>query len=223
MPSFLYIALSIIPIGRAVGDIGMSYSTFLLPGLIAVSIMQMGIYGLSYWLVDMRSRGTLKRFAVTPFKKSDIIGGVLASRLIIIILQAFLLSLLGLVVFRANINLSFVNLLFSLLFILLGGSIFLLVGLIVAGFADTYEAAAPITATLALPMNFLAEIFYPLSLLPESLQYLARLLPMTYFAHALRSLYLEPFSFSLIALDLGVMSIWFFVLFAISVKHFRIY
>jgi hypothetical protein len=57
MPSFIYIALSVLPIDRFSGTT--PYSSFVLPGIVAMTIMQGGIYGLAYWWVDMRSRGVL--------------------------------------------------------------------------------------------------------------------------------------------------------------------
>jgi ABC-2 type transport system permease protein len=99
---------------------------------------------------------------------------------------------------------------------LLGGGIFLLVGLLISTVATTYESAAPITAGVGLPLTFLGNIFYPISTLPHALQVVANVLPITYLADGLRKVYFEPFSFSLVAIDFAVLVvIWSWICLAV--------
>ena len=54
MPTLIYVALSVLPIGSTFGGrAGASYSQYVLPGIIAMTIMQGGIYGLAYWMIDL--------------------------------------------------------------------------------------------------------------------------------------------------------------------------
>src|ERR1700734_557133 len=66
IPLIIYSALSVIPARRLTGDV--AYKNFVLPGMAAYVIMQGGIYSLAYWMVDLRARGAIKRFLVTPIK-----------------------------------------------------------------------------------------------------------------------------------------------------------
>jgi ABC-2 type transport system permease protein len=217
MPLFIYIAVSVLPIGKFINI--RNYSNFVLPGVIAMVIMQSGIYSLAYWVVDLKGKGILKRFMATPISKLELIGSMVAARVVVMYVQAVLLTLVGLVFFHA----SFAgNILSSLLIILLGSSIFLLGGLLISTVADTYQAAAPITAGVALPMVFLSSIFYSLDQLPHSLATVARILPMTYFADGLRAVYLYKFDFSLIAKDVLIMAAWLIVILFISIWRFKL-
>src|SRR6266404_7789374 len=83
MPAAVYIALSVLPVGKAIIPSG-NYSNYVLPGIIAMTIMQTGIYGLAYWMVDLRTRGVIKRFLVTPLKQWQMVLSVVASRTIVI-------------------------------------------------------------------------------------------------------------------------------------------
>src|SRR5579872_4819307 len=79
MPAAIYIALSVLPISKGV-TAQERYSTFVLPGIIAMTIMQTGIYGLAYWMVDLKARGVVKRFLATPLTVSQFIFGILTAR-----------------------------------------------------------------------------------------------------------------------------------------------
>ncbi len=218
MPLILYTALSILPIGRVLGS-EVSYSDFVLPGIIALTIMQGGIYGLAYWFIDLKSRNVIKRFLVTPLKKSEFIASVLISRIIIALLQLILLSIIGWWFFGATIS---GNIIFALGFAALGSAIFLLLGLIITTFADTYEAAAPITAAIGLPLTFLGNIFYPISSLPSGLRTLAEILPITYLVDGIRSVYLNSGSWSDWGTDAGMLLIWLVIMIVLNLWLFRL-
>ncbi|MFI5206134.1 MAG: ABC transporter permease, partial [Candidatus Paceibacterales bacterium] len=192
MPAFIYIALSVLPLGQSLGG-NLKYSNYVLPGIIAMTIMQGGVYSLAYWMVDLKSRGIIKRLLATPLKQWQLALSLVCARLVIVIAQVIILTLLGVIAFKA----SFAGNIFSILILaLLGGAIFLLTGLLISTFAKSYDSAAPITSAIALPLTFLGNIFYPISALPHGLQVLARLLPITYLADGLRQAYLYPFNFA---------------------------
>ncbi len=218
MPAFIYIALSILPIGSFLGG-QLKYSNYVLPGIVAMTVMQGGIYGLAYWMVDLKTRGVLKRFMVTPINKTELILSLVAARIVVMFIQVLILTLLGVLAFNATFA---GNILAPLVLVLLGGSVFLLLGLLISSFADTYDAAAPITAAIGLPLTFLGNIFYPVELLSHGLQQFAKILPITYLADGLRAVYLQPFSFALIAKDAAILAAWGLVILAITIWRFRL-
>lgn len=208
MPLALYTGVSILPINQFV-KLEINYSHYLLPGILSMVIMQGGIYGLAYAMVDLRARGVLKRFKATPVNPLAIIAGLLTARVVITIVQAGILTLFAVLIFKAPFAWNVIS---ALIFIILGGGVFLLIGLLISVVAKTYEAAAPITAALGLPLTFLGDIFYPVSTLPHSLQIVAKILPITYLSDGLRTVFLEPFTFSAISQDLLILTIWIIVI-----------
>ena len=218
MPSFIYIALAVLPVGKFVGT-GMAYSSYVLPGVIALTIMQGGIYTLAYWMVDLKTRGIIKRLMATPIKEWQLATSLVLSRLIIMLVQVVILTLLGVFVFHA----AFVpNILSILVLVFLGGSIFLLVGLLISNYANSYDSAAPITSAVALPLTFLGNLFYPTASLPHILQIISNILPITYLADGLRQAYLYPFNVAVIGNDILILFIWFVVILAVTVFLFRL-
>ncbi len=218
MPTFIYIALSILPIGKTIG-VNLKYSSYVLPGIIAMTIMQGGIYSLAYWMVDLKSRGIIKRLLATPLKQWQLALSLVGARLVVVIFQVIILTLLGILIFHA----SFAgNVTSTLVLVLLGGAIFLLCGLLISTFAKSYDAAAPITSAIALPLTFLGNIFYPIEALPKALQIFARLLPITYLADGLRQAYLYPFNFAVIGKDIFILALWLIGMLVVTISLFRL-
>lgn len=184
-----------------------------------MTIMQGGIYSLAYWMVDLKARGIIKRLLATPLKQWQLALSLVCARLTIVIAQVVILTLLGALVFKAQ----FVgNIISTLILVLLGGSIFLLCGLLISTFAKSYDSAAPITSAIGLPLTFLGNIFYPIETLPHGLQVVARFLPITYLADGLRQAYLYPFNFATIGFDILILAIWLAVMLVLTFWLFRL-
>jgi ABC-2 type transport system permease protein len=219
MPVAILIIISLLPLYRLVST-NVPYGTFALPGLVAMTIMQGGIYSLAYWLIDIRARGVLKRFAVTPIRPWTLFTGVLTARLIIILLQVIALTIVGTVVFNAEVNAS--QIIPALVFAIVGGALFLLSGLLVATFAQSYDAAAPITASIGLPFTFLGGIFFPLAMLPEILQKIANVLPITALASGIRDAFLSAFDLTTFVYRLLIMLAWLLVVAVVVSWRFKL-
>jgi ABC-2 type transport system permease protein len=218
LPAFIYIALSVLPIGQSFAG-NLKYSNFVLPGIIAMTIMQGGVYSLSYWMVDLKSRGIIKRLLATPLKQWQLALSLVCARLVVMLAQTIILTLIGILVFKA----TFAGNIFSVLVLMfLGGSIFLLCGLLISSFAKTYDSAAPITSAIALPLTFLSNIFYPITLLPRSLKIVAEILPMNYLSDGLRQAYLQPFNLQIISKDVLVLFVWFVIILGFTLLTFRL-
>lgn len=218
MPVILYVALSILPIGKFVGS-DINYSEYVLPGIIAMTIMQGGIYGLAYWFIDLKTRNVIKRFLVTPMKQGELIAAVLLSRVVVALLQVVFLSGVGWLFFDATIGSSII---FALGIAALGAPIFLLIGLLISTFADSYEAAAPITTVIGLPLTFLGNIFYPVDVLPKVFQVVAKVLPTMYLSDGIRGVYLNTGSWGDWGMNAGVLLIWLVVVSILVGTFFRL-
>jgi ABC-2 type transport system permease protein len=170
-------------------------------------------------MVDLKSRGIIKRLLATPIKQWQLALSLVCARLTIVIVQVIILTLLGTLAFHA----SFAgNILSTLILVLLGGAIFLLCGLLISTFAKSYDAAAPITSAIGLPLTFLGNIFYPIEALPHGLQIIARLLPITYLADGLRQAYLYPFDFNKIGFDILMLAFWLAGMLIVTISLFKL-
>src|SRR6266849_5877600 len=82
---------------------GPRYIDFLIPGLIGMNLMNSGMWGIGFALVDMRQRKLLKRFVGTPMRRDDFLLALMSSRLILMLIEVALLLGFGVLVFHMRV------------------------------------------------------------------------------------------------------------------------
>ena len=68
-----------------------------------MNLMNSGMWGIGFALVDMRQRKLLKRFVGTPMRRGDFLLALLSSRLVLMIIEIGLLLTLGVIVFHMKV------------------------------------------------------------------------------------------------------------------------
>jgi len=197
---------------------GGRYIDFLVPGLLGMSLMGGGMWGVGFVTVDMRIRKLLKRFLATPMKKTHFLGGVMISRQCFLIPEVVVLIVFAAVAFGVQIYGSVVATGFL---ILLGSLTFSGFGLLVASRAKTIEAVSGLMNVVMLPMWMLSGIFFSSSRYPEAAQPLIKLLPLTALIDALRAVMIDGASILSQLPQVGLLAVWGSVTFIIALKIFR--
>jgi ABC-2 type transport system permease protein len=216
LPVAIYTFIGLLHI-RRFGGIRIDYSTYLLPGIIAMTIMQTGIFTLAYWLIDMRERGVIKRFMVTPLSTWELIASLVCTRLLLMVVQVALLVFIGTHYFGAVARGNYMNIAVTCL---LGGIVFLNVGFLISNFARNYEEASPITTAVNLTFTLLGNVFVPAEVFPKFLQAIAAYLPITYLAVGLRENFTSVGVGASVDDMLGLLA-WAVVLVAVNVWMFN--
>lgn len=193
------------------------YLDFLVPGLLAFTLMQISVAGSGFNLVEYRRKGILKRLFVTPIRPRDFIGGLVLARLLLCVLQ--LSVLLGVAVFFLGVTVAgdFVSL-YSV--IVLGTVIFLSLGFCLGSLAKTQQAILAIGNLFIFPQMFLSGIFYPVDSLPGFIQPLSKILPLTFIADALRQISNDGLSLLEIAPQLAGIGVWLTIGFFLATRLF---
>ncbi len=203
---------------KPVDSRNLRFIDFLMPGVVAMSIMQMGLFSVAFSFVQLKSKGILRRLQATPVLPASFIFAQVFTRLTVSILQTLVLVGLSVIAFDVRIE---GNLISMLLLALIGGSVFVSMGFAVSGFARTEDVAAPIANAIALPMMFLSGVFFPRDAMPEALQAVADYLPLSFLADALRSVAVDGQTiWSQWDNLLGLIG-WLAVTFFIAVRLFR--
>jgi len=199
---------------------GGRYIDFLVPGLVGMSLMGGGLWGVGFVIVDMRIRKVLKRFLATPMRKTDFLLGILFSRLIFLVPELLLLLVFARVAFGVVIQGS---LLAVVVLILLGALAFAGIGLLVASRARTLEAVSGLMNLVMLPMWVLSGIFFSSERFPDAMQPFIKALPLTPLIDALRSVTLEGTSLPALWPQLAILTAWAVGSFVLALRWFRWY
>jgi ABC-2 type transport system permease protein len=191
---------------------------FILPGILAISIMQLGIFSVAFAFVSMKSTGMLRRIQATPTHPVNFVVAQAATRLLIGVLQVVLLTVLGIWLFNFHL---LGNMFEFLVIAIMGTLVFLSFGFLVAGWAKDENQAAPIANLISFPMMFLSGTFFPRDAFPDWLRHVTDFFPLTFLADAFRQVANEGAHLTQIGTDVLGMVVWGVVMFFVAVKVFR--
>jgi ABC-2 type transport system permease protein len=197
---------------------GSRYIDFLIPGLLGMNLMNSGMWGIGFALVDMRQRKLLKRFVGTPMRRSDFLLALMSSRLVLMIIEIGLLLTLGVLVFHMKVlgSISAILLLGGLGALCFGG-----VGLVTASRAQKIESVSGLMNLVMMPMWIFSGVFFSYERFPAVIQPLIKVLPLTALNDALRASILEGTPLIHQWQRLLVMALWGGISFVLALKWFR--
>ncbi|MFA9557676.1 ABC transporter permease [Evansella sp. AB-rgal1] len=188
------------------GNMELSATDFLLTGMIALAIAQGGLFGMVD-LVEMRRKGLIKRLRMTPanmniFGLSDMI-----MRFVFSIIQIVLLSLIGVFIFGAKLYIDFPTL---LVVFIVGALSFNALGYFFSSFSKTTEAYMGVANITSFLMMFLSGVFIPIETMPQWIQPVSNILPLTYFVEGLREamVYSSSIFNASVWIGIGIMMLW---------------
>jgi ABC-2 type transport system permease protein len=167
---------------------GSRYIDFLIPGLLGMNLMNSGMWGIGFALVDMRQRKLLKRFVGTPMRRGDFLLALMSSRLVLMLIEIGLLLTLGVLVFHMKVlgSIPAIILLGALGAMAFGG-----VGLLTASRAQKIESVSGLMNLVMMPMWIFSGVFFSYERFPAAIQPAIKALPLTALNDALRASILE--------------------------------
>ena len=197
---------------------GSRYIDFLIPGLLGMNLMNSGMWGIGFALVDMRQRKLLKRFVATPMRRGDFLLALASSRLILMIIEVGLLLAFGVLFFHMRVLGS----LFAITLIAAMGSLtFGGVGLLTASRAQKIESVSGLINVVMMPMWIFSGVFFSYERFPSMIQPLIKALPLTALNDALRASILEGTPLAHQWSRLVIMALWGGISFVLALRWFR--
>jgi len=197
---------------------GSRYIDFLIPGLLGMNLMNSGMWGVGFALVEMRQRKLLKRFVATPMRRSDFLLALTSSRPVLMVIEVGLLLSFGVLGFHMPMQGSIlaVLLLGSLGAVAFGG-----VGLLTACRAQKIETVSGLINVVMMPMWIFSGVFFSYQRFPAITHPFIKALPLTALNDALRATILEGATLASQSGRLLVLAIWGGVSFILALKWFR--
>jgi ABC-2 type transport system permease protein len=197
---------------------GARYIDFLIPGLLGMNLMNSGMWGIGFALVEMRQRKLLKRFVATPMRRADFLMALTSSRLVLMIIELVLLLGFGILVFHMRVMGGWGTI---LLLSALGAISFGGLGLLTASRAQKIESVSGLINLVMMPMWIFSGVFFSYERFPQVIQPFIKALPLTALNDSLRAIILQGSSLASQSGRIAVLVIWGAVSFVLALRWFR--
>jgi len=192
---------------------GVSYTAFLIPGLVMMSVLQNAFANSSSSLIQSKITGNLVFILLPPLSHWEIISAyVLAS-----IVRGLVVGAGVFVITAWFAHLSFVAPLWIIVFAILGAAILGTMGVIAGIWAEKFDQLAAFQNFLIVPATFLAGVFYSIKTLPPFWLAVSHVNPFFYMIDGFRHGFFGESDISP-WISLAVVSVFFVVLATIAVN-----
>jgi ABC-type multidrug transport system permease subunit len=197
---------------------GSRYIDFLIPGMLGMGLMQSGLWGIGFVIVEMRTRRLIKRMIATPMRRSHFLAAFVFMRALFLVIELPVLLGFGAGVFGVPLRGS---LALVLALSILGSLTFAGLGLLVASRAQNTQTVGGLINLVSLPMFLFSGVFFSSARFPEVMQPIIRLLPLTALNDALRAVMLDGAGVGQLMTPLAVLIAWGLASFAVALRIFR--
>ena len=203
-------------INRIYGNI--KYIDFLVPAVLGMTVMMSCMMGMGATIAGERETGELARLFMTPTSVSTVIGGKIASKLLIELVRALILIFMAIILFNVSIKGGILQ---TFIVLVIGALCFVGFGIMLSARTSTQEDYAQIVMPFSMPMMFVSGVFYPIETMPWIFQKIAYIFPLTYLNDAMRGIMLKGQTLGDVWLDLVILLGFTAVFFIIGVKRFN--
>jgi len=197
---------------------GLSSRWFFVPGVIGSLTLVLVITVTAFGVVREREIGTLEQIMVTPIRPAEFILGKTLPAFLIGMFDVALIAAVGTfwfqIPFRGHISVLLTG---SILFILC----MLGVGLLISTVSSTQQQAMVTAFFFIMPAVAFSGFGFPISTMPQWMQYFTYAVPLRYFLVVLRGAYLKGVGFEVLWPQMAAMAGLGFSLLTIAILRFH--
>lgn len=197
---------------------GTRYIDFLIPGLISMGVMMSCMWGISYGIIEKRSKKLLRRLVATPMKKSHFLIALITVRIVMNLIESAVLLIFSLIVFKMTIQGDIAAL---ILLYLAGNIAFAGVAVFVSCNTSNTEVGNGLINVVVMPMMVLSGIFFSYQNFPDWSLGVIRNLPLTMMTDGVRSVFNEGAGFHELALPILILTATGALFFSVGLKIFK--
>jgi ABC-2 type transport system permease protein len=197
---------------------GLTQFDYTFSGLLGFSILTLGIFGPTSVFPRLKQRGVLRRYHTTTLKVWQYFTGNVLSNSLVGLMSVAMMFAVALTVFNLDMQGDYLSV---IALVVLGVITLFGIGLAVGGWAKNENQAAPLANMITFPMMFLSGVFFPRFLMPEWLQTVSGLLPLTPVVDGARLIITEGKTIFDIGSQVGLLALWAIIIYAIAFKVFR--
>jgi ABC-type multidrug transport system permease subunit len=199
---------------------GTRYIDFLIPGLIAMNVMMSTMWGVSYTLIENRTKKLLRRMVATPMPKWEYIMSHIVARIILCFVEAAIVYTFAYFYFGITIEGSILA--FIILF-LSGIVAFSGVAVLLASRTDKTQVGNGLINLIIMPMMLLSGIYFSYHNFPEPVIPIIQALPLTILADGVKAIFNESAGLAQVWKSILILNALGLVTFTIGLKYFKWY
>jgi ABC-2 type transport system permease protein/oleandomycin transport system permease protein len=184
----MFVLLFVYVFGGAIQTPGVDYVDFLIPGILVQS-MVFGGFVTALGLAEDLKKGLIDRFRSLPMSSSALLTGRTFADILSNVTQIVIMVTVGLIAgFRFSTSVG--EVVAGLLLCILIGYVFSWVFAVIGLLASSPEAANGYGFTVIFPLTFISSAFVPVDSMPDWLQPVAEVNPITVMVDAVRALFI---------------------------------
>jgi ABC-2 type transport system permease protein len=161
---------------------GISYSAFIVPGLMMLSILTESVSNASFGIYMPKFAGTIYEVLSAPVSALEIVLGYVGAAAT----KSIMLGLIILATARIFVSFQIQHPIWMLGFLILTSVTFCLFGFIIGIWANSFEKLQAIPMMVVMPLTFLGGSFYSINMLPPFWQRVALANPVVYLVSGFR-------------------------------------
>jgi ABC-2 type transport system permease protein len=170
-------------IGSRMGEIdGISYASFIIPGLLMLSLLSESISNASFGIYFPKFSGTIYEVLSAPVSYIEIVIGYVGAAAS----KSIILGVLILLTARLFVDYEIAHPVWMVSFLVLTAITFSLFGFIIGLWADDFQKLQIIPMMVIMPLTFLGGAFYSIKMLPPFWQQVTLFNPVVYLISGFR-------------------------------------
>ena len=170
-------------IGGRMGQVGgVSYGSFIIPGLVMLSLLGESISNASFGIYLPKWSGTIYELLSAPVSFVEVVIGYVGAAAS----KSIMLGVLILVTARAFVPYEIEHPVWMVSFLVLTAVTFSMFGFIIGLWADSFQKLQAIPLMIVTPLTFLGGAFYSISMLPPLWRKLTLFNPVVYLISGMR-------------------------------------
>jgi len=197
---------------------GNRYIDFLIPGLIAMGVMNSCLWGIGWNLIDYRIKKLMRRMIATPMRRSVFLAAQALSRGALLLIEAGAIFLFAAIAFDVEVQGSWLALLtvFGAGFVAFAG-----LAVLTASRARHSQVGNGLINAASMPMMILSGVFFSYQNFPEWAAGVIRFFPLTLLADGLRAVFNESASIQHVWDEAALLAVMGAVFFTGGLKIFK--
>ncbi|MEG6616649.1 ABC transporter permease [Peptococcaceae bacterium 1198_IL3148] len=191
---------------------------YMVPAILGIIVTMTMVMMTSMGIVRERERGTLEQLLVTPVKSYQLIIGKIIPYIALGYVQITVALLVGVVIFQVPIRGSLLQLYLLTLFFITAS---LGIGILISNIAKNQMQAMQMSFFILLPSIMLSGFLFPIAAMPQFIQYLSNIIPLTYYLTIIRGIVLKGIGFSYLVPQVMALLTFTVVLLGLSIVKFK--